>query len=114
MALLKLLIALAVCLSCSFFFFGRTHFVTGALAGMFVSLCSLFFLSVSIKRLNATAGRYSWGYFARSFVVRLVVAGCLFLLFICVLKVNTIGILAGLLIGLITNTVFLTRLKVGP
>ncbi len=114
MTVFKILIAEAACLACSFFFLGRGHVFTGALAGVFVSLTSLFLLSVAVKKFGAASGRYSWGYFVRSFVVRLAVAGSLFFLFIGILKVNTIGILAGLLAGLIINTVFLTRSNRSP
>lgn len=105
------LAVLAVCVASSLFFLGASSVLTGVLSGAFVSATSLFFLSVAIKRFGAGCKEFSWGYFARSFLVRLVVAGGLLILFIGVLKVNAIGILAGLLVGLVINVIFLTRCK---
>ncbi len=105
------LVALAACVACSLFFLGASHILTGVLSGSLVSGTSLFLLSVAIKRYGAGCTEVSWGYFARSFLIRLVAAGGLLILFIGVLKVNAIGILAGLLVGLAVNTVFLTRCK---
>lgn len=114
MTAFKLLVTEAVCLLGSLFFLGRHTILSGVLSGIFISLTSLFFLLVVIKKYGASVHRYSWGYFVRSFVVRLIVAGALLFLFICLLKVNTIGIVVGLLAGLIINTVFLTRLRAAP
>lgn len=114
MTVFTFLVVAAACLFCSLFFLGSSHILTGTLSGIFISLTSLLFLSLAIKKFGVTAGKHSWGYFVRSFVVRLGVAGGLLFLFICILKVNTIGILAGLLTGLALNTVVLVRCSAKP
>jgi hypothetical protein len=106
-----LLLILVVVLICSLLFLGASSVLTGALSGIFVSVTSLLLLSAAVKKFGTGAQGFCWTYFLRSFVVRLVVAGGLLFLFIGVLKINTLGILAGLLMGLVINTVFLTRLN---
>ncbi len=106
----RLLIVESGLLLVSFFFLGGPHIVTGILSGIFISLVSLFFLTLGLRRFAPGDKGGAVAYFFRGFVVRLVSAGIFLYLFIVLLKSDVAGLVIGLLLGLVINTLSLLRL----
>ena len=80
----------------SFLFLSRTALTTAIFAGAFVVLINLFLLSLAVEKLFAEASPLAFKDFWKNFPFRLLVAIVLFYLFLCIIKVNVIYFLIGM------------------